>query len=81
MRAEPLDGPGLALYPRGMTGINKGKLMDGRALAKRLREATRAKVEKIRAAAGVSPCLATVLVGGRMRDRSPAAMLASSASV
>ena len=39
------------------------KLMDGRALAKRVREAAAAKVEKIRQATGITPCLATVLVG------------------
>lgn len=46
-----------------MMAINKAKLMDGQALAKRVLEDTRAKVEKIRAATGVTPCLATVLVG------------------
>lgn len=46
-----------------MTTINKAKLMDGRALAKQvLNEATR-KVEKIRSCIGVTPALATVLVG------------------
>lgn len=42
---------------------NSAKLMDGRALARRLLEATRVKVEKIQASAGVTPTLATVLVG------------------
>jgi len=42
---------------------NKAKLMDGRALAKRVREEAAAKVEKIRKATGVTPTLATVLVG------------------
>ena len=37
--------------------------MDGRALAKRIREGTAAKVEKIHTATGVTPTLATVLVG------------------
>jgi methylenetetrahydrofolate dehydrogenase (NADP+)/methenyltetrahydrofolate cyclohydrolase len=43
--------------------FNHAKLMDGRALARRVLAAARAKVEKIRAVAGVSPTLATVLVG------------------
>jgi methylenetetrahydrofolate dehydrogenase (NADP+)/methenyltetrahydrofolate cyclohydrolase len=42
---------------------NSAKLMDGRALARRMLEATRVKVEKIQASAGVTPTLATVLVG------------------
>ncbi|UCC32806.1 MAG: hypothetical protein JSU86_13640, partial [Phycisphaerales bacterium] len=42
---------------------NKAKLMDGRALAKRVRQAAAAKVEKIRKVSGVTPTLATVLVG------------------
>jgi len=42
---------------------NKAKLMDGRALAKRVRERAAAKVEVIRKATGQVPCLATVLVG------------------
>ena len=46
-----------------MSNGNRAKLMDGRAPAKRVREATKCKVEKIRAAAGVTPTLATVLVG------------------
>lgn len=46
-----------------MTTFNKAKLMDGRALAKRVLTGTVAKVEKIRSATGVTPCLATVLVG------------------
>ena len=37
--------------------------MDGRALAKRVLEEAAAKVEKIREASGVTPALATVLVG------------------
>jgi methylenetetrahydrofolate dehydrogenase (NADP+)/methenyltetrahydrofolate cyclohydrolase len=46
-----------------MPAVNKAKLMDGRALAKRIRAEVAAKVEKIRTATGVTPCLATVLVG------------------
>ena len=46
-----------------MTDINKAKLMDGRALAKRVLAGARAKVERIRAVAGMVPALATVLVG------------------
>ncbi len=42
---------------------HRAKLMDGRALAKRVLNGARAKVEKIRQATGVTPCLATVLVG------------------
>ncbi len=41
----------------------KAKLMDGRALAKRILEEAAGKVEKIRQATGVTACLATVLVG------------------
>ncbi len=46
-----------------MATINKAKLMDGRAVAKRVLEGTAAKVDRIRSATGVTPCLATVLVG------------------
>ncbi len=53
-----------------MTTMNSAKLMDGRALAQRVLEAAKAKVEKIRAAAGVTPTLATLLVGD---DRASAA--------
>jgi methylenetetrahydrofolate dehydrogenase (NADP+)/methenyltetrahydrofolate cyclohydrolase len=42
---------------------SQAKLMDGRALAKRVREGAAAKVDKIRKATGVTPALATVLVG------------------
>jgi len=42
---------------------NPAKLMDGRPLARRLLDGARAKVEAIRAATGVTPTLATVLVG------------------
>jgi len=53
-----------------MDAINKAKLIDGRALAKRLLGGAQAKVEKIRQATGVTPALATVLVGD---DRASAA--------
>jgi methylenetetrahydrofolate dehydrogenase (NADP+)/methenyltetrahydrofolate cyclohydrolase len=43
--------------------INPAKLMDGQALARRVLEGAKAKVEKIRAASGMTPTLATVLVG------------------
>ena len=46
-----------------MEPINKAKLMDGQALAKRMRDQTAAKVDKIRQATGVTPALATGLVG------------------
>ncbi len=46
-----------------MEAINKAKLMDGRALARRLLAGAVAKVEKIHEIAGVTPTLATVLVG------------------
>lgn len=46
-----------------MATINKAKLMDGQALAKQVLKGAIAKVEKIRDATGVTPCLATVLVG------------------
>ena len=46
-----------------MTGANKAKLMDGTALGKRLLAAARGKVERIVAQTGVTPTLATVLVG------------------
>jgi methylenetetrahydrofolate dehydrogenase (NADP+)/methenyltetrahydrofolate cyclohydrolase len=46
-----------------MATINSAKLMDGRPLARRVLEAARAKVQKIVAATGVTPALATVLVG------------------
>jgi methylenetetrahydrofolate dehydrogenase (NADP+)/methenyltetrahydrofolate cyclohydrolase len=50
--------------------INKAKLMDGRALAARIREETAARVRKIHEQTGVTPTLATVLVGD---DRASAA--------
>ncbi len=50
-------------YTSPMEAVNKAKLMDGRVLAKRVLEGTAAKAEKIRNATGVTPCLATVLVG------------------
>lgn len=61
-------GPGLdrrrvGAYAGRMTTVNRAKLMDGRALAERVLAAARAKVARIRAATGVTPTLATVLVG------------------
>jgi methylenetetrahydrofolate dehydrogenase (NADP+)/methenyltetrahydrofolate cyclohydrolase len=46
-----------------MDAIGKAKLMDGRALAGRILAEAAAKVETIRRATGVTPSLATVLVG------------------
>ena len=46
-----------------MTSIDIAKIMDGRALARRVLETAKAKLEKIRGATGVTPALATVLVG------------------
>ncbi len=46
-----------------MEPINKAKLMDGTALARRVLAEAATKVAKIRAATGVTPSLATVLVG------------------
>ena len=46
-----------------LSNSNKAKLMDGRALAKRMLEETARKVARIRATTGITPCLATVLVG------------------
>jgi len=46
-----------------MDAINKGKLMDGRALARRILEGAAARVERIKQAKGVTPSLATILVG------------------
>ena len=46
-----------------MDTINKAKLIDGRRLAKRLLERAAVKIERIREATGVTPALATVLVG------------------
>jgi methylenetetrahydrofolate dehydrogenase (NADP+)/methenyltetrahydrofolate cyclohydrolase len=46
-----------------MNPTNRARLMSGRALAQRIRELARARVDAIRAAAGVPPTLATVLVG------------------
>lgn len=46
-----------------MTSLDIAKIMDGRALARRVLETAKAKVEKIRGATGVTPALATVLVG------------------
>lgn len=58
-----LDRAPARLYSAGMGTINKAKLMDGRALAKRLLEAAAAKIERVRQATGITPALATVLVG------------------
>jgi methylenetetrahydrofolate dehydrogenase (NADP+)/methenyltetrahydrofolate cyclohydrolase len=46
-----------------MTDISQSKLMDGRAPAKRLRQAAAEKIRRIIATTGVTPSLATVLVG------------------
>jgi methylenetetrahydrofolate dehydrogenase (NADP+)/methenyltetrahydrofolate cyclohydrolase len=46
-----------------MLSANKAKLMDGRAVAKRMLEATAARIERIQQTAGITPTLATVLVG------------------
>ena len=46
-----------------MHSEHSAKLMDGRPLAKRIREATAEKVQRIREATGVTPTLATILVG------------------
>jgi len=46
-----------------MNAINKAKLMDGRRLAERILASAAEKVRRIRAASGVTPALATVLVG------------------
>ena len=46
-----------------MSPINHAKVMDGRALARRVLADAQAKVEKIAAATGVRPTLATVLIG------------------
>jgi len=46
-----------------MSNIDGTRIMDGRALARRLLAATREKVAGIIAATGVTPTLATVLVG------------------
>ena len=46
-----------------MAADHKAKLIDGRTVAKRLRERAAVKVRLIREATGVTPTLATVLVG------------------
>ena len=46
-----------------MNSINQGKLMDGEALARRVLAGAMAKVTKIQEVVGVTPTLATVLVG------------------
>jgi methylenetetrahydrofolate dehydrogenase (NADP+)/methenyltetrahydrofolate cyclohydrolase len=47
----------------GMETVQNAKLMDGRALARRVLDEAAQKVERIRSAAGVIPALATVIVG------------------
>jgi methylenetetrahydrofolate dehydrogenase (NADP+) / methenyltetrahydrofolate cyclohydrolase len=57
------------MYPAAMTKhdpadqVATNRLMDGRALARRMLETARAKVEKLKRATGVTPALATILVG------------------
>jgi len=46
-----------------MTTTSKATLMDGKSLAARVLEEAAARVEKIRSATGITPALATVLVG------------------
>ena len=46
-----------------MTTTGKAQLMDGKTLAQKVLDRAAAKVEKIRSATGVTPVLATVLVG------------------
>jgi len=46
-----------------VTSVYKTKLMDGRALTRCMLDGTKAKVEKIKKAAGITLTLATVLVG------------------
>jgi methylenetetrahydrofolate dehydrogenase (NADP+)/methenyltetrahydrofolate cyclohydrolase len=46
-----------------MTTTSKATLMDGKSLAARVLEQAAARVEKIRSATGITPALATVLVG------------------
>jgi methylenetetrahydrofolate dehydrogenase (NADP+)/methenyltetrahydrofolate cyclohydrolase len=46
-----------------MSASDAARLMDGRLLARRIRETTAARVQRIRNATGVTPTLATVLVG------------------
>lgn len=46
-----------------MNAVNKAKLMDGRALARRLLEAAARKAQRIHQATRVTPTLATVIVG------------------
>lgn len=52
-----------ALYPDRMNGPNKAKIMDGQALAQRLLDRAAQSVHRIRTTAGVTPALATVIVG------------------
>lgn len=51
------------MQSESMTNVNAAKLMDGRALARRVLDAARVKIEKVRTATGVTPALATILVG------------------
>ena len=46
-----------------MDAVDKAKLMDGRALACKVLEGAARKIERIKTATGVTPSLATVLVG------------------
>lgn len=46
-----------------MNAVNKAKLMDGRAVAGRLLTAAAAKARRIHQATGITPALATVIVG------------------
>ncbi len=57
------DGAIAAGYPLCMETTDRSKLMDGRALAGRVLAQAAAKVAKIRDATGVTPALATLLVG------------------
>lgn len=50
-------------YPVDMDPSHKAKLMSGQALARRMLDGAAAKVRRIREASGVTPSLATVLVG------------------
>ncbi len=57
------DNAVVSLYALPMGIGQKAKIMDGRALARRVLERAGEKVERIRRATGVTPTLATVLVG------------------
>ena len=58
-----LDRPTSRLYPDAMNPVPSDKLIDGRRAAARVLEATVARVRRFIAATGITPCLATVLVG------------------